>query len=243
MAKSLEIGSRCKVLDDLFNKFKEEGIDLNRFSSADIDQIKRICNKVDNLISIPNYAKIMPYFINDACREYFGFDSNDLSNKGFDFFTNLVHPDDIAAIHKTVNFYNEFPNGTNRLAFRGRRNDGEMRWLYNFDRVLNFNKVGAPQYLLAVSSDIEKVLDHTDFNRKHLQDRKDKLLLYNTLSKREREILHFIANELTSNEIGKKLFIESSTVDTHRKNILKKLQVKSSLGLVKYAFHFPFYED
>ncbi|MCP4123710.1 MAG: hypothetical protein GY751_18325 [Bacteroidetes bacterium] len=129
------------------------------------------------------------------------------------------------------------------MAFRVRRHDGELRWLYNFDKVLNFNKAGAPQYLLAVSSDIEKVIDLIDFNREHLQDRKDKLLLYNTLSNREREILHFIANELTSNEIGKKLFIESSTVDTHRKNILKKLQVKSSLGLVKYAFHFPFYED
>ncbi len=55
------------------------------------------------------------------------------------------------------------------------------------------------------------------------------------LTKREQEILRLIAEELTNNEISKVLFISSRTVDTHRRNLLQKLGVKNTAGLVKFA--------
>lgn len=56
-----------------------------------------------------------------------------------------------------------------------------------------------------------------------------------TLTNREREILKLIAAELTTNEIAERLFISSYTVETHRKNLIQKLNVRSLAGLVKYA--------
>ncbi len=53
---------------------------------------------------------------------------------------------------------------------------------------------------------------------------------------REREIIILIAQELSSKEIANRLFITKNTVETHRKNLFKKLDVKNSIGLVKYAF-------
>ncbi len=55
------------------------------------------------------------------------------------------------------------------------------------------------------------------------------------LSNREKEILHLIANGNTSKEIAKTLFIAKTTVDTHRKNIIRKLNLKNGNELVKYA--------
>lgn len=55
------------------------------------------------------------------------------------------------------------------------------------------------------------------------------------LSPRELEIIILIALEYSGKEISEKLFISSHTVETHRKNIMKKLNIKSSIGLVKYA--------
>jgi DNA-binding NarL/FixJ family response regulator len=55
------------------------------------------------------------------------------------------------------------------------------------------------------------------------------------LSAREIEVLRLIAQEATNSEIASKLFISIRTVDTHRRNILEKLQVKNTAGLVKYA--------
>ena len=57
-----------------------------------------------------------------------------------------------------------------------------------------------------------------------------------SITKREEEILKLIAQEYSNPEIAKELFISIRTVDTHRRNLLEKLQVKNTAGLVKYAF-------
>ncbi|MCB0561283.1 MAG: response regulator transcription factor [Lewinellaceae bacterium] len=56
-----------------------------------------------------------------------------------------------------------------------------------------------------------------------------------TLTKREIEVLRLIAEEYSNPEIAEKLFISIRTVDTHRRNLLEKLEVKNTAGLVKYA--------
>ena len=56
-----------------------------------------------------------------------------------------------------------------------------------------------------------------------------------SLTRRELEILELIVDEHTGPEIAKKLFISINTVETHRKNLLHKLKVKNTAGLVKYA--------
>ena len=57
----------------------------------------------------------------------------------------------------------------------------------------------------------------------------------NILSQREVEILKLIIDGLTNNDIADKLFLSNRTVDTHRKNILAKLELKNTAALVKYA--------
>ncbi|QHT70110.1 response regulator transcription factor [Rhodocytophaga rosea] len=56
------------------------------------------------------------------------------------------------------------------------------------------------------------------------------------LSDREKEVLTLIAEEYSNSEIAEKLFISTNTVETHRKNLIRKLGVRNSLGLVKHAF-------
>ena len=56
------------------------------------------------------------------------------------------------------------------------------------------------------------------------------------LSKREIEVLRLIALENTTEEIGNLLCISSHTAQTHRKNLLSKLAVKNSAGLVRRGF-------
>ena len=55
------------------------------------------------------------------------------------------------------------------------------------------------------------------------------------LTRREREILQLIAEEYTNPEIAEKLFISPRTVDTHRRNLILKLNAKNTAGLVRYA--------
>ena len=55
------------------------------------------------------------------------------------------------------------------------------------------------------------------------------------LSAREVEVLKLIAQEFSNPEIAEKLYISIRTVDTHRRNLLQKLEVRNTAGLVKYA--------
>lgn len=55
------------------------------------------------------------------------------------------------------------------------------------------------------------------------------------LSDREREILICIVHGMTNKEIAAKLFLSTHTVNTHRRNIIGKLQIHSSAGLTIYA--------
>lgn len=55
------------------------------------------------------------------------------------------------------------------------------------------------------------------------------------LTERETEILKMIAGEMTSQEIADKLFISPKTVETHRKNMMKKIGVNNTLGIYKFA--------
>lgn len=56
-----------------------------------------------------------------------------------------------------------------------------------------------------------------------------------SLTKREKEILTELVNGLSNKEIAEKLFISIRTVDTHRANIMTKLNVNKTAALVKYA--------
>jgi DNA-binding NarL/FixJ family response regulator len=56
------------------------------------------------------------------------------------------------------------------------------------------------------------------------------------LTRRELEVLRLIAKAKTSEEIAKELFVSIHTVKTHRKNLLSKLQVNNTAGLVGYAY-------
>ncbi|MBS1585100.1 MAG: response regulator transcription factor [Bacteroidetes bacterium] len=55
------------------------------------------------------------------------------------------------------------------------------------------------------------------------------------LTEREIEILKLVADELSNAQIAERLFISERTVETHRKNMLRKTNNKSIVGLLKYA--------
>ena len=56
------------------------------------------------------------------------------------------------------------------------------------------------------------------------------------LTDREKDILRLISKEFPNKQIAEKLFISERTVETHRKNIFRKTNTTSLVGLIKFAF-------
>lgn len=55
------------------------------------------------------------------------------------------------------------------------------------------------------------------------------------ITKREVQIMQLIALEFTNEEIAEKLNLSKRTIDSHRQNLLNKLHVKNTVGLIKFA--------
>lgn len=75
---------------------------------------------------------------------------------------------------------------------------------------------------------LSEILKDAEAPKDHVED-------YN-LTPREIEIIKLIEKEYCSREIAESLSISQSTVETHRKNILRKTRTNSLVGLVKFAY-------
>jgi two-component system response regulator NreC len=96
---------------------------------------------------------------------------------------------------------------------------------------------------------IQKVYDgqeyfSTDVTKALLQDKNsekiiqftEKSKLLELLTKRETEIISYISQGFTNPQIAEKLFISPRTVDSHRTNVMKKLDIHNVAGLIRFAF-------
>ena len=117
--------------------------------------------------------------------------------------------------------------------------------------VLNMLKAGAAGYILKddafislskairtvminksyLSNQISDMLDNHGFASSHGTKSTDSELL----SSREREVLQLVAEGKTSNQIAEKLHISGKTVETHRQQVMFKLNIKNVAELTKYA--------
>jgi DNA-binding NarL/FixJ family response regulator len=61
---------------------------------------------------------------------------------------------------------------------------------------------------------------------------------YNILTRREQQVMRLLAGGLSTNKIAEKLFISPKTVKNHRSNIMSKLDLHTTIELVRYAARF-----
>lgn len=107
-------------------------------------------------------------------------------------------------------------------------------------------KMGAYGYLLKNTDEDELILAirtvgngkkyfGAEISEKMINFMSTQSISENVLSNKETEVLGLIAKGLTTKEIAAKLFVSSRTIETHRANILKKLEVKNTAELIKKA--------
>lgn len=116
---------------------------------------------------------------------------------------------------------------------------GKLDWTWHMSstKILFRDDQGAPFLMLTLSIPLdrmflaqkaEKLLHENNFL-------KENMLAFSSLSLREKEVLKRLALGETASECGDKLFISPQTVETHRKNIKKKLGVNTFFELNTFA--------
>lgn len=87
------------------------------------------------------------------------------------------------------------------------------------------------------ASEVTNVIMNSYLQPTRSEKKRTNKLIDVNLTNREIDILKLITEELTNKEIGEQLNISSRTVDTHRRNLLRKIGAKNSIGLIRFAYN------
>ncbi|MGY6647587.1 LuxR C-terminal-related transcriptional regulator [Wenyingzhuangia sp. IMCC45574] len=131
--------------------------------------------------------------------------------------------------------------------YRVKNNKGEYLNILEHQTPTYFDEFGKP--IIAIShatitgrNEIKPIIgsvkilnEHKEYETLFYKNYSQKLLLPESISTREQDVIRLLALNHTSKEIGEKLFISSHTVDTHRRNLLKKLNFDSTKELIQYC--------
>lgn len=184
-----------------------------------------------------------------------GLSEKDMQKGGMDYFWSLFHENDIKlwiqCLQELMTFTMTELSDEQRKRmsytwnYRIKNSKGNYVTIIQNTTPLQFDEENKPIIGLAHYT----VLD-TDFQKdicasaKYLNDQNEyETLFYSNvsskkmlsfISNRERDIVRLLITKKTSNQISKNLNISKHTVDTHRRNILKKLQLDSTIELVNY---------
>ncbi len=85
------------------------------------------------------------------------------------------------------------------------------------------------------TDDVKEKMMQTLLNGQPKNEGSQDGVLISSLTKREIQVLKLVAQQYSTREIAGELVISESTVETHRKNLMKKVKVKNSVGLAIFA--------
>lgn len=210
--------------------------------------LEGVGNLLPFILLVTDLKNVEVYWMSKNPQELFGRTYGDISRMGRAFFRDIIHPDDIAIVEETLHHLKkQRPDASTNRPFSGlfRVKDptGAYEWGMVTTSVLTFTPDGDPHMALSLNHSIsDQLANHGVFARDRTeqliqenQHLRETLRRVNQLTRREREILILVAKEHTSEAIADQLNISPNTVRTHRKNLLRKLDLHNTAGLVRFA--------
>ncbi len=183
-----------------------------------------------------------------------GYAPETFTTGGAEFTRRLLHPADAGPLaelkDRTAEFLRRLPPPQRigyqcNYDYRLRKSDGTYLRLLEQSTVLQINSHGEITHLAALCADITHWKRDEVLTATVLSSAGDTCLVCTSadrelprhllLSKREKEILDLIGAGYSSQAIADRLFISLHTVNTHRRNLIRKTNAKTGNGLVRYA--------
>lgn len=225
-----------ELFSKLIDSFSHNGFDAFSTDNPLLKELEKITEENNQFYHIADLIQAKIIFASNRCQQMMGYSSAELNP--YHFFDS-THPDDIAkhslGRSKMFNLANDLFKAQNGNAFlsiniRIRNPRGEypdlLFQLYFFFSTIPYKSV----FLFQVHTNIESFKRRkygyhyyvgNDMSNFRFPD-EQLLMLGNPFSDREFEIIKQIGSGLSSEQIADKLFLSVHTVNTHRRNILKK---------------------
>ncbi|SEQ70101.1 regulatory protein, luxR family [Hyunsoonleella jejuensis] len=206
---------------------------------------------------ITNTQNLNFEYVSKNMKACLGLDESDLKKGGMRYFWSRMHPDDVDTWLKALNGLMEFTLSeievekrckmTYTWNYRLKNGNNEYMNILQNTSPLEFDNdnkpiIGLAHYTvlhpdvkLQICASAKLLNDNNEYETVYFNNFSQQLLS-NGISNRERDVIRLLVLNYSSKAIAEKLNISSNTVDTHRRNILKKLNLTSTgelIGMLK----------
>lgn len=213
-------------------------------------------NRALYLVSCFNRPEII--YLSKEFETITGYSCGYYINRGIEFWFSIIHPADVQAVANVITkaqyemtVTEQAPATPLVLEYRIKKADGSWAWIREMKSIVSYRE-GKKDHILGCFINItaEKEMEHEviqdilekESSINHLLEvaasYKDAISTNATveITGREKEVLSLIASGLSTKEIADRLFISINTVETHRRHLLEKFNVKNSTELIKEAY-------
>lgn len=207
-----------------------------------ISEVAAVANDLPAVVIIHNFQKgLSVEYMSPRGADLLGFTLQQIRDLGEDYHVKFFNPDDAPEYISKLTALLE-KNSDDEIAslFQQVRASENHPWSWYLTTLKVLMRDDEGKVLLTiglafpidplhhVTTKVSRLLDENNFLRKHFNR-------FSKLSGREKEILRHIALGKTAAESAKELFISVTTVETHRRNLKKKLDTNSFFELSQYA--------
>lgn len=243
--------SKIKELySTIFDSYAKPSLETHIKKIIELDQFLPYSS---TFFCITNTQDLTFEYVSKNFASCLGLDDNDLKIKGMRYFWSRIHPDDVeiwlSAMHHLMEFtLSEIPIKQRKKAnytwnYRFKNEKGTYVNIVQNTTPLDFDNemkpiIGLAHYTvldpkinMQITATAKLLNDQNEYETVYFNNFSQKLLKEG-ISNRERDIIRLLVLDKTSKEISESLNISSHTVDTHRRNILKKLKLSSTGELV-----------
>jgi DNA-binding CsgD family transcriptional regulator len=239
-----------KLYDYIFKSYDKPSLEKHIEKIIEMDKFLPYSS---TFFCITNTQELAFEYISKNFKACLGLDADELKAKGMRYFWSRIHPDDIESWLSALNSLMEFTLHEIPLE---KRQDASYTWNFRFknaqDVYVNIvqnttplvfdseNKpiIGLAHYTvlhpdvsLQVTASAKLLNSNNEYETIYFNSFSQKLL-HDGITNRERDVIRLLILNKSSKEISEQLNISPHTVDTHRRNILKKLNISSTGELV-----------
>lgn len=209
-----------------------------------IAELHRMAHEIPGVVIVHSLPGFRVEYMSEPGLKHLGTTSEALQAMGMEYYSRYFNEEDAADYIPRITAMIEKNDPGELVSFfqQVRRFPGDAwSWYFSATRIFLQHEDGKPLLTITtampvdplqhVTPKVSRLLDENNFSRAHQQ-------LFESLTEREREILKLLALSHPAAEIAAMLVISIHTVETHRKNLRKKLGVTTAYELNRFASAF-----
>lgn len=236
----LLLAQRLNQATDAFLHLKELSEKItrqNRELQKKQDLLDLVMNHVPAVILMIDTVRNRITWVNQRIRPTLGYQPEQAMNGGTKFLRELIDRNDLHHLQHAVEFFNSKKGAEFKTLLHMRDNYNEEHIMSATLAPLQREDKGKVTSVICIALDVtrqtETQQELKQMLRMMVSDGKDKVI--RSITRREYDVLRLIAREFSTKQIAEELNVSIPTVETHRRNLLRKVGVKNTAGLVRFA--------